>query len=348
MPVMQQETIEVVDVQTRIILDENVELQFDINSSNIISVGNTREGTKVAFPDAVADFRTESVLLDLYREKQSVNAKHFIVTENARDYLDLLNSDQTPNYTNEKVKNTSLYFCELETISSNDAAVEIRCVDPSDKKTCHDLSQFQQNNLKWFRQLSNEVELNKVKERYDEAAFNYRVSSPGIYVYYLKIGKEILATLTLNLHQTDPSVSSYKQSCSFGYLSDLFVTEGLHLSKDFISSFIKSTFANIKMQFPKLKTVSVMAGTNDKTKPILMCFDHAKNAKLIYPFTRDEQARLGVVAQFTYEPEKNKDHVHAKMTKAEESYSTLSLFANNTFQFTSSTENDLRNRNSIR
>ena len=129
----------------------------------------------------------------------------------------------------------------------------------------------------------------KTKERYDLDAFNSRVASPEVIVFTTRKNGKLLGTLTLNLH-TSPHAP---ESARFGYLSDLFVAEGLDDNAAFINQFIDGVFAEIVARLPKVKVLSVMAAAGDPSIPIVKCFTHAKEAGLIHPFTRAGARTVG-------------------------------------------------------
>lgn len=301
---MKNEGVEVVWVDAPISVDAKGELSVDIvvNSVRAPGVCNTRENTRVVCPDQILPLQASQKLMafaSLVKSESRVNAKHFIVfhdEKHAGRYLEELNTDD-PTYTDNLVKKTNLFYIDLKQIEfksvSTDYAITI--VQADDKKSCTELSQFQQDNLPWFRRLTDEVTIKKTKDRYDLVAFNERIASPEVVIFSIKKSGKLVGTLTLNMH----TVSGAPESASFGYLSDLFVAQGLENSADFISQLFKGVFAEIVKHYPAISVLSVMAAAGDLTIPIVKCFNHAKAAKLIYPFTRNDQQRLGIVAQFT-------------------------------------------------
>lgn len=124
----------------------------------------------------------------------------------------------------------------------------------------------------------------------------------------------------MNLHTS--SVAA--ESASFGYLSDLFVGKGYDKA-EFIVPFIGGVFAKIVEKFPSIKVLSVMAAAGDLQIPIVKCFESAKSAGLIQSFTRNEQERLGVVAQFTLDS-RNAGNTHLPSLPLG-ALPTLSIFA---------------------
>lgn len=267
---------------------------------------NIRENTRVICPDSALSYSPDqqSILLE---SLSRINAKHFIVTDRAKEYLSALNAND-PVYTDALVKRTNLFCVDLEKkiefeAISSDCKIDI--IRPEDKAQCIEVSKFQQDILPWFRKLSDEENIKKTKERYDLEAFSNRVASPEIIVFTYKKKSILVGTFTLNLH-TNPEAP---ESDRFGYLSDLFVAEGLDDNPLFINQFFSSVFAEIVTRYPKVKVLSVMAAAGDHTIPIVKCFNHAKEAGLIYSFTRAEQERLGIVAQFILDA-KNTESTH--------------------------------------
>jgi hypothetical protein len=308
--VMQQESVDTawIDAPITVSSDGHCSVDINIHAVRLPSVCNTRENTKVACPDAVLPPYSEdrsAALAGLVASEKKVNAKHFIVTRYAGEYLQHLNGEDDPNYTNNLVKKTNLYFAELDKFNHLASNPSIEIVDPANQKMCAELSGFQQEVLPWFRQLSDEANIQKTRERYDLAAFNSRVASPEIVVFALKKDDKLLGTITLNLHTTSDAIESER----LGYLSDLFVARGLDDNAEFMAQFMSGVFAKISERFSHLKVLSVMAAAGDLQTPIAKCFEHAKKAGLIQPFTRADQERLGVIAQFTLD-DKNAGNTH--------------------------------------
>jgi hypothetical protein len=233
----------------------------------------------------------------LVNTEHTVNAKHFIVTDHAEEYLRSLN-EKNPSYTDDLVNRTNLFFVDLEEkreFKNRASDLHIDIVRPEDMFSCAELSQFQQERLQDFRKLTAGTTTEKIKDRYSLDAFLSRVSSPEVIVFTTRKENKLLCTITLNLHTT----AYAPESARFGYLSDLFVAEKLDNDADFVKQFISGVFSKIETTQPKVKILSIMAAAGDPTIPIVKCFDYAKEAGLIHPFTRSEQERLGVVAQFT-------------------------------------------------
>lgn len=326
--VMQQECIETVWAITPITVssDGSCSVGTDIHGSRSPSVCNTRENTKVAYPDAAlpaSSAERSAAIAGLIASEKKVNAKHFIVTRYAGEYLQHLNGKDDPNYTSTLVKKTNLYFAELDKLNNLSSNSLIEIVDPNNQKMCAELSSFQQEILPWFRQLSGEVNIQKTREHYDLDAFNSRVASPEILVFALKQNDQFLGTITLNLHTTSDALESARH----GYLSDLFVARGFDDNAEFITQFLNGVFKKIAENFPRLKVLSVMAAAGDLQIPIVKCFEHAKKIGLLQPFTRANQERLGVIAQFTLDS-RNAGNMHPTSLPLG-SLPTLSLFAHN-------------------
>lgn len=303
--------------ETPITVDKNGFCTVDIiiSAARAPGVWNMRENTKVVCPDVVSPSlpaQQAASLASLVATENSVNAKHFIVTAQAAEYLRSLNT-KNPTYTDDLVKKTNLFCVDLETnreFKNDSTEYQVGIVQPDNHLECQEVSQFQQDILPWFRRLTGEENIKKTKDRYDLAAFNSRVTSPEVIVFTTRKEGKLLGTHTLNLHTS----ADAPESARFGYLSDLFVAEGLDDKAAFNNQFISSVFAEIVARFPKVKVLSVMAAAGDPSIPIVKCFSHAREAGLIQPFTRAEQERLGVVAQFTLDP-KNNGRTHLEPLK---------------------------------
>lgn len=308
--VMKSEGVDVTwvsDVPMSVKTDGSVEVDIVIAGGRAPGVWNERENTKVVCPDFLlrADTVKQPTLLleSLVHTEHSVNAKHFVVTNQAKEYLRALNAKDF-SYTDDLVKRTNLFCVDLEKkheFKSIAPDLKIDIVQPDDMITCAELSKFQQERLQEFRKLAAGTTTEKIKDRYSLDAFLSRVSSPEIIVFIIRKESNLLGTFTLNLHITFDAPESER----FGYLSDLFVAEGLENDANFIKQFMSGVFSEIERRHPKVKVLSVMAAAGDPTIPIVKCFNHAKEAKLIHLFTRLEQERLGVVAQFTLKESNN-------------------------------------------
>lgn len=300
---MAKEGVDVVwvsDVPISVNTDGSCSVDIEIAATLAPGVWNIRENTKVVCPDPVLPIRYEqqcTSLASLVDTENTVNAKHFIVTKHAGEYLRALNAKDT-SYTDNLVTRTNLFCVDLEKkheFKSIASDLKIDVVRPDHMITCAELSKFQQERLQEFRRLAAGTTTEKIKERYSLDAFLSRVSSPEVIIFIIRNESKLLGTFTLNLHITSDAPESER----FGYLSDLFVAEGLENDANFIKQFISGVFSEIETRHPKVKVLSGMAAAGDPTIPIVKCFDHAKEAKLIHLFTRLEQERLGVVAQFT-------------------------------------------------
>jgi hypothetical protein len=323
-----------------------VSLDIIITSTKVPAVRNIRENTGVAYPDTISNFsykglpnntistspdRPRAAFFEsLVAAEDRVNAKHFIITSDAKQYLQTLNATDSE-YTNKLVAKTNLFCVELESknqCGSLPPEFKIDAVQCHDETSCAEVSSFQQDILPSFRRLTDHENIRKTKERYSLEAFNSRLASPEISIFTIRREDKLLGAFTLNLHRRD----DIEHSASFGYLSDLFVAEGLENDPVFINHFIGGVFAEIKTRFPKVKILSVMAAAGDPTIPIVKCFNHAKDSGLIKPFTRAEQERLGVIAQFTLDSENDGNtHLPAQLPRAVPSH--LSVFASNRSQF---------------
>ena len=201
------------------------------------------------------------LLESLVHTEQTVNAKHFIVTNHAKEYLRALNAKNS-SYTDDLVKRANLFFVDLEEkheFKSIASDLKIDVVQPDDMITCVELSKFQQERLQQFRKLDTGTTTEKIIERYSLDAFLSRVSSPEVIVFTIKKENKLLGTFTLNLHTT----ADAPESARFGYLSDLFVAEGLENDASFIKQFIGGVFSEIETHHPKVKVLSVMAAAGD-------------------------------------------------------------------------------------
>ena len=346
--VMQLEEVDIVyisDIPMTVKNDGRVSLDIIITSIKAPTVRNIRENTSVAYPDAISSFSYKGLSVDtistsphrprtafferLFEAELLVNAKHFIITSDAKQYLQILNATDSE-YTNKLVAKTNLFCVDLESknqFGSLSPEFKIDALQCHDETSCAEVSSFQQDILPSFRRLTDHENIKKTKERYSLEAFNSRLASPEISIFTIRREDKLLGAFTLNLHRRD----DIEHSASFGYLSDLFVAAGLENDPVFINHFIAGVFAEIKTRFPKVKVLAVMAAAGDPTIPIVKCFNHAKDSGLIKPFTRAEQERLGVVAQFTLDSENDGNtHLPSQLPRAAPSH--LSVFAANRSQ----------------
>ncbi len=285
-----------------------VKVDFTIAAARVPMKSNSAEATKTSCPDEVKVTSTEAgaaVLASLVRTNQKINGKYFIYTQRAKELLDILNASDS-SLTDEWTQKNSIFFADLSKEQKAEKSYlekeyDLVLVDSKDKRLCQQVSSFQVTTLPSFRQLHDQVTIDKTKTRYEEAQFTWRAASSDIFIYALKDKKtqEIRGTFTLNMHRG----TDLEGSDRWGYLSDLFIPADKVGDGKFVTQFIADVFADIHQKFPQIKTLIVMAATNDPTKPILRCFNYAKNVGLLELYTRKKQEELGIVIQMSYKPE---------------------------------------------
>jgi hypothetical protein len=270
----------------------------------VIEVINTSEMTKFVYLQPKPHYepsRIKFFLTSLAKKLTEVNGKYFVVlpknfSQIYSDILVKLYSEEGQDY-GKKLIGDNLFHVNLEDnkfiIPAPADEYSIEVVSPDNDGLCNQVSLFQQTILPYFRQLPPDTNLEKINQRYSPDAFKKRVASPQISVFTIKKRDQLLGTLTLNRHQT-PDVP---ESSSVGYLSDLFVEQGLENDDAFIEKLMHGVFHKIKNLFPDIQRLVVMAATNDPHKPIVKCFQTAVKKELMTPPNFVTQDWLGSAAQ---------------------------------------------------
>jgi hypothetical protein len=306
---MQANAIDLVGVNTYIEVnaDGRVSLALDVASTGASEVMNELEVTNFVNLEHLPEQprARHAIYGGLLAQLDRENGKHYIAIDPAYS-AELVSYVNKPDYTDTLVKKANLLFAKLDQAGefkelSDDYRIDVlkNIESKRDLERCAVLAKFQKDRLIAMRpSLPDAAALKKMDERYSEEALIKKAQSGKIIVFSAMRGKDIAATMVVNLHATEEKSTLDKTV----YISDLIIGKDFIADEQFVMRFMGSTIKALSKELPAVKTLTLMA-PGDARDPLVSCIGRARDVGLLATLDKSKQVELGLVPYFVQEPQ---------------------------------------------